>query len=81
MGDCDCADGRHGARVGELVGLGDLGADGGDVMDGNYRPIIEPEKKPEQRNRTGLLVLELALIVPAAAVVVALLLVALFGRG
>ena len=49
-------------------------------MDGNYRLIIEPEKKPEQRNRTGLLVLELALIVPAA-VVVALLLVALFGRG
>ena len=80
MGDCDCADGRPGARVGELVGLGAFGADGGDVMDGNYRLIIEPEKKPEQRNRTGLLVLELALIVPAA-VVVALLLVALFGRG
>ena len=49
-------------------------------MDGNYRLIIEPEKKPERRNRIGLLVLELGLIVPAA-VVVALLLVALFGRG
>ena len=79
MGDCDCAGYGHGARVGVLVGLGGPGANGGDVMDGNYRLIIEPEKKPEQRNRIGLLVLELALIVPAA-VMVALLLVALFGR-
>ena len=44
------------------------------------RLIIEPEKKPEKRNRHGLVLLELGLIVPAA-VVVALLLVALFGRG
>ena len=42
--------------------------------------IIESEKKPEKRNRHwALILLELALIVPAA-VVVALLLVALFGR-
>ena len=59
-----------------MVAVVPVGAAGGDVMDGNYRLIIEPEK----RNRHGLVLLELGLIVPAA-VVVALLLVALFGRG
>lgn len=44
---------------------------------GNYRLIVEPQKEPEKRNRHWLLILlELALLFPAA-MVLALLIVAL----
>lgn len=43
---------------------------------GNYRLVIEPEKKKDERNRHGLILVELLLLFPAA-LVLAVLVVAL----
>jgi hypothetical protein len=43
---------------------------------GNYRLVIEPERKKDERNRHGWIVVQLLLLFPAA-VMLALLLVAL----